>query len=146
MTKCIVENEDDLCNIMSEVSEDGEAAMDVYTEASGLIVQLKKHIFFFATGQFLLQVLGSLKPANSLLQAQYIDMYSAGEVIDASLQALKGLREDDSSFNDFEASICNPPSKRKKTIRKQLAESIVLSTVGHRDSDNPTTITPCQSK
>ena len=142
VTKCIVENKDSILDILSEVSEDEKATMDVCTEASGLLVQLKKHNVF-TIGQFLLQVLGSLKPANALLQAQYVDMYSAREVIDASIQALKGLR-DYSWLDDLDASVSSPPSKRKRIMSKQLAESIMLSTVGHKDFDNPN-ITPCKS-
>ena len=79
--------------------EDSAAAVDISTEASGLLMLRKHH--FFEVGGFLLKVLGALKPANAILQANSVDLCCAGEVVSASLQALREKR-DDESLTDFD--------------------------------------------
>ncbi|KAL7385564.1 hypothetical protein ABVT39_024366 [Epinephelus coioides] len=68
VTRCIIENQDQILNILSETTEDDGAAVDLRTEASGLHCQIKRQ-HFFETGKFLVQVLGVLKPANAILQS-----------------------------------------------------------------------------
>ena len=63
-------------------------------------MMLRKH-HFFEVGGFFLKVLGALKPANGILQAHSLDLYCAGEVVSASLQALREMR-DDESLTDFD--------------------------------------------
>lgn len=145
VTKCIVENEDRLLTILSEISEDDDARVDLCTEASGLLIQIKRH-HFFEIGKFLVRVLGVLKPVNAILQSQSVDMCTAGEVVSASLESLKDIRKDDCWTELSWASTGNDshPPKRRRTLNKHLGDSVVPSTVGHTDSDDPT-ITPCQS-
>ncbi|KAI2659484.1 Alanine--tRNA ligase [Labeo rohita] len=88
--------------------------------------------------KFLVQVLGVLKPATAILQSQTVDVCKAGEVVSATLESLKAIRRD-------EYQTCGDvvhPSKRR-TLNK-LDDSVVLSTVGHTDCENPT-IPPRQS-
>ncbi|KAL7853095.1 hypothetical protein SRHO_G00188800 [Serrasalmus rhombeus] len=134
VTNCLVQNEDVNFKVLSDVSEDSDAPVDLCTEASGLLVQMRKHHHFFEIGKFLLKVLAILKPANSILQANSVDLCKAGEVICASLSALKDLRTDE-SLNDLAMSE-SPPSKRKRTMNTQLTDSVVLSSVGHRPGDS----------
>lgn len=145
VTKCIVENEDHLLTILSKISEDDDATGDLCTEASGLLIQIKRH-HFFEIGQFLVRVLGVLKPANEILQSQSVDMCAACEVVAASLESLKDIRKDDcwTELSQAPAVDDSHPPKRRRTLSKYLGESVVLSTVGHVDSNDPT-ITPCQS-
>lgn len=63
----------DILSILSKKTEDDGAAVDVCTEASGLLCQIKRHQIF-QTGKFLVLVLGVLKPANAILQSQSVDM------------------------------------------------------------------------
>lgn len=46
VTKCIVENEDVLLSILSNIAEDDFATTDLSTEAAGLLIQIKRHNFF----------------------------------------------------------------------------------------------------
>lgn len=52
VTRCFVQNEDHLFIIPSEISEDDVATVDLCTEASGLLIQIKRH-HFFEIGKFL---------------------------------------------------------------------------------------------
>ena len=135
VTRCIVENQDHILSILSEMTEDDAAAVDLCTEASGLQCQIKRH-HFFETGKFLVRVLGVLKPANAILQAQSVDMCSASEVVGAALELLKNIREDDywAELSQVAAGDDSHPPKRRRTMSKHLGQSVVLSTVGHTDS------------
>ena len=138
VTKCLMENQDGIISILSEVSEDSAAAVDICTEASGLLMMLRKH-HFLEVGGFLLKVLGALRPANAILQAHSVYLCCAGEVISASLQALRGMRDDESLTNfDIDDRAPAPAVKRKRTMCSQLTGSVVLPTVGHtEDSMTP---------
>lgn len=46
VTSCIVENKNCLLTILSEITEDDDATVDMCTEASGLLIQIKRHHFF----------------------------------------------------------------------------------------------------
>lgn len=147
VTRCIVENQDQILNILSEVAEDDVAAVDLCTEASGLLCQIKRQ-HFFEIGKFLVRVLGVLKPANAILQSQSVDMCSASEVVGAALDSLKNMRDGDHSDEywgvlSHTAAGDDQPAKRRRTMSKHLSQSVVLSTVGHTDSDDP--IPPHQS-
>ncbi len=145
VTKCIVDNQDHILRILSEMTEDDGATVDLCTEASGLLCQIKRH-HFFETGKFLVRVLGVLKPANAILQSQSVDMCSASEVVGAALESLKSLCEDEDWGESSQAAAGDDsqPPKRRRTTSKHLGQSVVLSTVGHTDSDDPT-IPPPQS-
>lgn len=80
VTKCLVENQDAIISILSEVLEDSAAAVDICTEASGLLMMMWKRLFF-EIGKFVLKVLGDLKPANAIPQAHSVDLCCAGEVV-----------------------------------------------------------------
>ena len=87
---------------------------------------LRKH-HFLEVGGFLLKVLGALRPANAILQAHSVDLCCAGEVISASLQALRGMRDDESLTNfDIDDRAPAPAVKRKRTMCSQLTGSVVL--------------------
>ncbi|KAK0141098.1 hypothetical protein N1851_021900 [Merluccius polli] len=132
--KSIVHNEDVIRRLLSEISGDDSAPFDLNTEACGLLAQLKRQNFF-DTGKFLLHVLGVLKPANSILQSQTVDLCTAGEVVTASLGTLKEMRCD--SFWEEHFSQCGSrPSKRRRVVNSQLDDSVILSTIGHDDSDD----------
>ena len=94
VTRCIVEKEDRLLSILTEISDDDEATVELCTEASGLLIQIKR-THFFEFGKFLVRVLCVLKPANAILQSQSVDMCTACEVVNASLESLKHIRKDD---------------------------------------------------
>ncbi|XP_070405664.1 zinc finger protein 862-like [Nothobranchius furzeri] len=134
VTKCLVENQDVIMSILSEVTEDRAAAVDICTEASGLLGKLRRHNFF-EIGKFLLKVLGSLKSANSMLQSHSVDLCCASEVVSASLQALKQMREEES---ETLTSTPAPAAKRQRKTSSLLTGSVVMSTVGHaEDSTTP---------
>ncbi|KAL7378007.1 hypothetical protein ABVT39_007293 [Epinephelus coioides] len=147
VTRYIIENQDQILNILSEMTEDDGAAVDLCTEASGLLCQNKTQ-HFFETGKFLVRMLGVLKPANAILQSQYVDMCSASEVVVAALESLKNMRDHGNEYWG-ELSQAAPgddlhPPKRRRTMSKHLDQSVVLSAVGHTDTDDPT-ISPHQS-
>lgn len=73
MTKCFVDNQDHILSVLSEMTEDDGAAVDLCTETSGLLYHIKKH-HFLQTGTFLVLVIGVLKPANATLQSQSVKM------------------------------------------------------------------------
>ncbi len=83
---------------LSEVQESSAAAVDIYTEASGLLMMLRKHKFF-ETGRSLVKLFGVLKPANAKIQVQSVDLCSGGEVVCTSLQALREMRNESSLTN-----------------------------------------------
>ncbi|XDV23875.1 hypothetical protein PO909_028243, partial [Leuciscus waleckii] len=137
VTKCLVENQDAILSILSEVTEDRAAAVDICTEASGLLMMLRRHNFF-EIGKFLLKVLGSLKSANAMLQAHSVDLCCASEVVSASLQALKQMRDEES---ETLTSMPAPAAKSKRTMSSLLVGSVVTSTVGHAEDS----MTPSQA-
>lgn len=61
-----MENQEEILSILYEMTEDDNAAVDLCTEASGLLCQIKRHQFF-EIGKFVLWVHGVLKPANAIL-------------------------------------------------------------------------------
>uniref|UniRef100_A0A8C6NRY8 HAT C-terminal dimerisation domain-containing protein n=1 Tax=Nothobranchius furzeri TaxID=105023 RepID=A0A8C6NRY8_NOTFU len=114
-TKCLVENQDAVMSILSEVTEDRAAAVDICTEASGLLMI-------------------SLKSANSMLQSHSVDLCCASEVVSASLQALKQMIEESETLTSTPA----PAAKRQRRTSSLLTGSVVISTVGHaEDSTTP---------
>uniref|UniRef100_A0A1A8NGB5 Uncharacterized protein n=1 Tax=Nothobranchius pienaari TaxID=704102 RepID=A0A1A8NGB5_9TELE len=127
-TKCLVENQDAVMSILSEVTEDRAAAGDICTEASGLLM-LRRHNFF-EIGQFLLKVLGSLKSAGSMLQSPSVDLCCASEVVSASLQALRQMREEESET--LTSTPASAATRQRKTS-SLLTGSVVMSTVGHAE-------------
>lgn len=80
VTKCTVDNQEQILTILSEVTEDDDAALDLCTEASGRLCQIKRH-HLFEIGKFLVQVRGVLKPVNAILHSQSVDLCSASEVV-----------------------------------------------------------------
>ncbi|XP_051791533.1 uncharacterized protein LOC127530015 [Erpetoichthys calabaricus] len=143
VTRCTVDNQEQILSILSEMTEDDDAAVDLCTEASGLLCQIKRH-YFFEIGKFLVRVLGVLKPANAILQSQSVDLCSASEVVSGALDSLKNIREDDCWGVSSPAEDESHPTKRRRTMSKHLGQSVVLSTLGHTDSGDPT-ISPYQS-
>lgn len=127
VTKCLMQNEDAIMKILSEVSEDRAADVDICLDATGLLTLIKRH-HFFEIGRFLLKVLGVLKPANNMMQGHSVDLCSATEVVNASLEALKKLRNDESEKT---SDTSEPPTKRKRTMSSLLTNSVVMSNVGH---------------
>ena len=71
-----------------------------------------------------------------------VDLCCAGEVVSASLQALRRMRDDESltSF-DIDNRLPAPAVKGKRTMCSQLTGSVVLFTVGH----NEDSMTPSKS-
>ncbi|KAM3607842.1 uncharacterized protein V6R79_015026 [Siganus canaliculatus] len=112
------------------MTADDDVAVDLCTEESGLLCQIKRH-HFFETGTFLVQVLSVLKPANAILQS--VDMCRASEVVGAALESLKDIREDEywAELSQVAAEDDSHPPKRRRTMSKHLGQSAVLSTVGH---------------
>lgn len=128
-------------------------------------MQMKRKKFFLI-GKFLVRVLVVLTPANAMLQSQSVDVCAAGELIRTSLESLKEIRKETEiseltvetesaqaaeSPADVEpatpvetANVSAPRPKRKRVQSKHLGGSVVLSTLGHTDSDNPTS-TPSKS-
>ncbi|XP_051780723.1 zinc finger protein 862-like [Erpetoichthys calabaricus] len=145
VTRCTVDNQEQILSILSEMTEDDDAAVDLCTEASGLLCQIKRH-HFFEIGKFLVRVLGVLKPENAILQSQSVDLCSASEVLSAALDSLKNIREDDCWVVSSPAVDESHPTKRRRTMSKYLGQSIVLSTLGHRDSGDPTISPPSVSE
>lgn len=139
VTKSIVNNEDTIRRLLSEVAEDDTAPFDISTEACGLLAQLNRQNFF-DSGKFLLHLLGALTPANSILQSQTVDLCTACEVVTASLGSLKEMRSDSfwqEHFSQCESRPANPP-KRRRTVSSQLDGAIVSSTLGHGDTNDQT--------
>ncbi|KAG2466055.1 ZP3 protein, partial [Polypterus senegalus] len=79
VTRCTVDNQEEILSILSEMTEDGDDTVDLCTEASGLLCQIKRH-HLSEIGKFPVRVLGVLKPANAILQSQSVDLCSASEV------------------------------------------------------------------
>lgn len=46
VSKRLEENQDAIVNILSEILQENAEAVEIYTEAGGLLVQLRKHHFF----------------------------------------------------------------------------------------------------
>lgn len=70
VTRCIIENEDILLRILSNIAEDDFATTDLCTEAAGLLIQIKRHNFF-ETGIFL----GVLKPASPVSDSGHVQSW-----------------------------------------------------------------------
>ncbi|GAA6102849.1 carbonic anhydrase 14-like [Tachysurus ichikawai] len=102
------------------MTEDKDAAVDLCTEASGLLCQIRRH--HFETGEFLVQVVG------------------------AAMESLKNIRKDEywAELSEAAAGDDSHLPMRRRTMRKHLGQSVVLSTVGHTDFDNPS-LNPYQS-
>ncbi|RXN11427.1 hypothetical protein ROHU_010634 [Labeo rohita] len=81
-----------------------------------------------------------------LRKSQSVDMCSASEVVGAALESLKNIRKDEywAELSEAAAGDDSHLPKRRRTMSKHLGQSVVLSTVGHTDSDNPT-LNPHQS-
>lgn len=73
-------------------------------------------------------------------------MCTACEVVGASLESLKEICKDEcwTELSQAPAEDDSHPPQRTRVMSKHLAESVVLSTVGHTEYDGPT-ITSCQS-
>lgn len=138
VTSCLVENQDHIVTILSEMTEDDRAPVDLCAEAAGLLCQIKR-LHFFATGKFFVRVLGVLKPANAILQSRSVDMRTASEVVNAALESLKNIRQEDSwpELSQVSQGDDAHRPKRRRTMSRSLGQSVVLSTVGHTDSDDP---------
>ncbi len=141
VTKFIVNNEDIIRRLLSEVAEDDTAPLDICTEASGLLAQLKRQSFF-ATAKFLLHVLGALTSANSILQSQTVDLCTACEVVTASLGTLKEMRSDFFWEEHFSQCGSTNTPKRRRIVSSQLDGAIVSSTLGHGGADDVKTSHP----
>uniref|UniRef100_A0A3Q1GW72 HAT C-terminal dimerisation domain-containing protein n=1 Tax=Acanthochromis polyacanthus TaxID=80966 RepID=A0A3Q1GW72_9TELE len=139
VTKCLVENQDAIMSILTEVTEDRAAAVDICTEASGLLMMLRRHNFF-EIGKFLLKILGPLKPANAMLQGHSVDLCCASELVSASLQTLKQIRHEQSEALTSTATPA-AAAKRQRTMSSQLTGSVVMSTLGHEEDS----VTPDQA-
>ncbi|KAG2466052.1 ZP3 protein, partial [Polypterus senegalus] len=79
VTRCTVDNQEEILSILPEMTEDDDDTVDLCTEASGLLCQIKRH-HLSEIGKFPVRVLGVLKPANAILQPQSVDLCSASEV------------------------------------------------------------------
>lgn len=95
VTKCIVDNKDHIPSILSEITDDDGAAVDLCTDlltCAGLLCQIKRH-HFFHTGQFLVRVIGVLKPQ--------MEFYSLSLWICAVLQDSVKTRIGESHFRQL---------------------------------------------
>ena len=128
VTRCITENEDQIITVLSEVATDDDAAVDLCTEASGLLCQIKRQ-HFFKIGKFLVQVLGLLKPANAILQSQSVDMCRASNEVGTALDSLRAMRDhsDEWGEGDHTAAGDDIPAKRRRTMNRHLSDSVVIT-------------------
>lgn len=129
--KCVVENEEVILDILSKVSNDDNASVDLAKEASGLLSQLKQ-CHFFEVGKFLIHLLAILKPANAILQSQHVNLCSAAEVVQGCVGALRNLRENDSELQQYCTGMTTvePSPKRLRTLNPSYADSVIFSTLG----------------
>ena len=117
------------------VAKDDDDAVDLCTEASGLLCQIKRQ-HFFEIGKFLVQVLGLLKPANATLQSQSVDMCRASNMVGTALDSLRVMRDHSDVWEegDHTAAGDDVPAKRRRIINRHLSDSVVITTVGHTDT------------
>uniref|UniRef100_A0A8C2BET5 DUF4371 domain-containing protein n=1 Tax=Cyprinus carpio TaxID=7962 RepID=A0A8C2BET5_CYPCA len=131
VTKCVVDNEEIILDILFKVSNDDNGSADLAKESSGLLSQLKRR-HFFKIGKFLIHLLAILKPANAILQSQHVDLCSAAEVVQGCLGALKNLRENDIEFQQYcaDMSTVEPSPKRLRTVNPSYGDSVIFSPLG----------------
>lgn len=131
VTKRVVENEEIIVDMLSKVSNDDNASVDLAKEASGVLSQLKQR-HFFKVGKFLIHLLAILKPANAILQSQHVDLCSAAEVVQGCLGALRNLREHDSELQQYCTGMSTDElsPKRLRTMNPSYVDSVIFSTLG----------------
>lgn len=103
------------CLVLKLCLKFDDAAVDLRTEASDQLCQIKSHHSFEA-GKFLLQVRGVLKPADAFLQCRSVDMCNASEVVGAAQESLKTTREDE-CLGALPAGEHSQPPKSRRTNR-----------------------------
>lgn len=105
--------------------------MDLNGEATGLFAKITQKEFR-VVGRIMEKLLLLMKPANALLQADNVDIASAIEIIEHTLNEVKGLRTEASFQKTWKACKTEnttsdnqePKMKRKRTANKRLEDYI----------------------
>ena len=97
-TKSIIENYDEICSVLKDISSETIRDLDILVEATGLlqIVFANKFCFFARVAK---QILGLLAPADQQMQSRECNLASSIKLIDAAADSLEELRTDFFSKN-----------------------------------------------
>ena len=140
-TQAITTNYDTVVDLLELCSNrDSRFSIDIQLEATGLLHRVNEVEFQFIA-HMVLSLLTILEPANNSLQGQAMDLSSACDVMDAVIERIRSLRNEEEFqvlFEKFEGHIdMEPRLKRRRTkMNSQLENFVVLGSVGqpeHQD-------------
>ena len=137
-------------SIIDESTDRSEAA-----EAVGLLAQLQEFSFIFFLKAFNC-VLGLTKPLSDTLQSQQLNLATAIDLVDSTCMTLNDRRSEKyfeenlwreclTLAQDLNIDVAPPcAGKRRSRPPQRLQDSVIMTSVGARDSESEQTDTPLQ--
>lgn len=131
---------------MTEMENTGGLGAEVHVGAMGLLYAITQRSFLFIA-HLVMKLLSLFEPPNRLLQAEDMDLFTAVTLVNSASDCAKKLRTE----NEISAlwDLCAPPatateavlvtgpgpSKRRRTVNKNLSGFSVEETVRQPQSD-----------
>ncbi len=146
MVKVVVKSFHDIFKLLTEVENTGGLGAEVRVGATGLLLAITQ-CSFLVIAHIVMKLLSLYKPPNRLLQAEDMDLFTAVTLVNSASDCMKKLRTENefSALWDLCASsatateavpVTSPgPSKRRRTVNKNLSGFAVEETVGQPQSD-----------
>lgn len=144
--KVVVKSFHDIFTLLTEVENTGGFGAEVRVGATGLRRAITQRGFLFIA-HLVMKLLSLFEPPNRLLQAEDMDLFTAVTLVNSASDCVKKMRTENefSALWDFCASsatatepvpVTGPgPSKRRRTVNKNLCGFAVEETVGQPQSD-----------
>ena len=144
--KVVVKSFRDIFTLLTEVENTGGLGAEVRVGATGLLRAITQRSFLFIA-HLVMKLLSLFEPPNRLLQAEDMDLFTAVTLVNSASDCVKKMRTENefSALWDLCASsatateavpVTGPgPSKRRRTVNKNLSGFAVEETVGQPQSD-----------
>ncbi len=144
--KVVVKSFHDIFTLLTEVENTGGLGAEVRVGATGLLRAITQRSFLFIA-HLIMKLLSLFEPPNRLLQAEDMDVFTAVTLVNSASDCMKKLCTENefSALWDLCASsatateavpVTGPgPSKRRRTVNKNLSGFAVEETVGQPQSD-----------
>jgi hypothetical protein len=134
-TQAITTNYDTIVNLLEMCSSrHSHFSIDIQLEATGLLHRVNEVEFQFIA-HMVLSLLTILETANNSLQGQAMDLSSACDVMDAVIERIRSLRNEEEFqvlFGKFEGQMDmeQTPKRRRTQMNSKLDNFIVFGSVG----------------
>lgn len=136
----IIKSYEEIISLLSEIDAERRYGAEVRMEAIGLLREISQPAFMFIA-HFVKTVLMLLDGPNKLLQSEDMDLLTGLELVASATKCVSELRCE-AKFTELwdavtDLDVNSAPSKRQRTVNKNLHQYFVEETTGQKDNDKP---------